>query len=229
MNPKALYNISYGLYIVSSKWNSQLNGQTANAVMQVSNDPVTVALSINKDNLTHQFISQSGLASISVLEKDTPLFLIGKFGFNSGRDLEKFKEVEYELSSDGLPYVTEHTLAYFKGPIVEQMDAHTHTVFLCRITEGEVLTEGEPMTYAYYHQVKQGKTPSAAPTARKSDDPKGREPVDEYVCTVCGYVYDPEEGDPDSDISPGTSFDEIPDDWICPVCGASKDAFEKTG
>jgi len=228
MDPKAFYNLSYGLYIVTSRIKERYNGQAANAVMQISNDPATVALSINKQNLTHDFIRESGVLGISILEQDTPLSFIGHFGFQSGRDVDKLDGVEFELNSEGVPHVTEHALACMGGPVIGEMDANTHRVFLCRISDAEVLKEGTPMTYAYYHQVKRGTTPKAAPTAAVNNDKEGADSMDKFICTVCGYVYNPEDGDPEGDISAGTPFEDLPDDWTCPVCGASKDAFEKT-
>ncbi len=228
MNPKAFYSLSYGLYIITSKMNQRFNGQAANAVMQISNDPSTVALSINKDNLTHDFIRESGFAAISILQQDTPLSYIGHFGFQSGRDVDKFKDIEYTLDSNGVPYATEHALACMGGPVIGEMDANTHRVFLCKITDARVLREGPPMTYAYYHEVKKGTTPKAAPTAVIQDEDERGDSMDKFVCTVCGYVYNPQEGDPEGDIPAGTPFEQLPEDWTCPVCGADKDAFEKT-
>ncbi len=100
----------------------------------------------------------------------------------------------------------------------------THTIFIGEVVDAAVLTDEEPMTYAYYHLVKRGATPKAAPTYLKEE---GGDRMDTYECTVCGYIYDPEKGDPDSGIAPGTPFEELPDDWVCPVCGAAKDQFEK--
>jgi rubredoxin len=101
----------------------------------------------------------------------------------------------------------------------------THTIFIGELVGADVVSEGEPMTYAYYHQVKRGTTPRSAPSyiAEKEAKPE----MVEYQCTVCGYVYDPEKGDPDGGIAPGTPFEAIPDSWVCPVCGASKGQFEK--
>ncbi len=187
-----------------------------------------MAVSINKENLTHEFIRSSGLLTVSVLEQETPLALIGRFGFSSGRDADKFAEVSHQVSSDGVPYVTENVLSYLAGRVVGEMDANTHTVFLFEVTEAEVLAGGNPMTYAYYHQVKRGTTPRTAPVApREKDHQERNAAMDRYVCTICGYVYDPEEGDPDNGVEPGTPFENLPDDWTCPICGAAKDAFEK--
>jgi len=222
-----MYKISYGLYIIGSKKEDSINGQTANTVVQISADPVSVAVVINKKNLTHEYIQAEKYFTISILEQETPLALIGAFGFKSGREADKFAGVNFSTTSKGLPYVNDHTLAYLEAEVTGEMDAGTHTIFLGRVTGAEVLKDGEPITYAYYHQVKRGTTPAAAPTHMAIDRERGTVNMDKYVCTLCGYIYDPEEGDPENNISPGTSFAELPDDWVCPVCGANKDEFEK--
>ena len=228
MDRTAMHKITYGLYMVASRKEESINGQTANTVMQISADPVTIAIGINKQNLTHEYISSGGYFSVSVLEREAPLSLIGKFGFKSGREEDKFSEVSYELTPQHkIPYLTEHTLAYLEAKVLREMDGGTHTVFLAEVLDARVLKGGEPITYAYYHQVKRGSTPPTAPTYIPKEKERRRVGMDKYVCTVCGYVYDPEEGDPENDIAPGTSFADLPDDWVCPVCAAGKDEFEK--
>ncbi|HHY41099.1 MAG TPA: High molecular weight rubredoxin [Syntrophaceticus sp.] len=227
MDLKALYSISYGLYVVASKDGERLNGQIANTVFQISNEPPTIAISINKQNLTHEFIMKSRVFTVSILDQETPLSLIGHFGFKSGREVDKFSEVKYQLTPQGLPYLVDNILAYIEAKVIKDVDAGTHTIFIGEITGAEVLKQGNPMTYAYYHQVKRGSTPPAAPTYHKDDKEKRSNGMDKYECTVCGYVYDPEEGDPENGIEPGTAFEDLPDDWVCPVCGAGKDEFEK--
>lgn len=226
MNPKALYNISYGLYIITSKKGDMLNGQIANTAFQISNDPPTLAVSINKNNLTHEYIKACKFFAVSVIAQAAPLSLIGQFGFKSGRDVDKFAGVKNKLTQNGVPYVDDHTLSYIEAKVVYEFDAGTHTVFVGQITEAEVLGEGDPMTYAYYQQVKKGGVPPSAPTYIKKEEEQSMS-SEKYVCSVCGYVYDPAAGDPDSGIAPGTAFADIPDDWVCPVCGASKKDFEK--
>jgi len=226
LNLKALRNISYGLYVVSSRKGDRFNGQIANTVIQVTSEPPTVAVCINKQNLTHEFITQSKAFTASMLAQDTPLSFIGHFGFKSGRELDKFKDVNYRLGESKAPIVLDHTLAYLETKVINHVDVGTHTIFIGELVGADVLKEGEPMTYAYYHQVKRGTTPKTAPSyieERKEVASK----MAKYRCTVCGYIYDPELGDPDGDIKPGTPFEDIPDTWVCPVCGASKDQFEK--
>ncbi|MCL6560315.1 MAG: flavin reductase [Firmicutes bacterium] len=226
MNSKALHKISYGLYIVTSKKGDRFNGQIANTVFQISNDPVTVAVSINKQNLTNEYIRESKVFTVSVLAQETPLSFVGQFGFKSGREVNKFAGVNYKTSQGGIPYVVDNTLAYLEAKVIKEVDAGTHNIFIGEVAGGEVLKEGAPMTYAYYQQVKRGSVPQTAPTYIQKQEERTVK-MDKYVCTVCGYVYDPETGDPDNNIPPGTPFEKLPDDWVCPVCGAGKEEFEK--
>ncbi len=227
MNTRAFRKLSYGLYIVSSRSGERLNGQIANSVFQVSSDPATIAISLNKQNLTHDYVRDSRVFSVSVLSKDTPMTFIGRFGFKGGRDIDKFADIGYRTGVTGAPIVTDFSVAYVEAEVIGETDCATHTVFIGKVADCGVLSEAEPMTYAFYHEVKGGKSPKNAPTFIK-DEPKDAPPVKakQFVCTVCGYVYDPEKGDPDAGISPGTPFERLPDGWICPVCGAEKGKFE---
>jgi len=226
MDLKALYKLGYGLYIVSSNKGEKLNGQVANTVFQTTSEPPTIAVSINKENLTYDYIRQSKVFTASILAQDTPLAFIGHFGFKSGRDMDKFKGINYKMGVTKAPIVTDHTLAYLEAKLLQEVDAGTHSVFIGELVGAEVIGEGEPLTYAYYHQVKRGTTPKTAPSyiAEKKE---ASTKMDEYKCTVCEYVYDPKLGDPDGGIKPGTPFEKLPDDWVCPVCGADKSEFEK--
>ena len=230
MNQKALHKISYGMYVVSSKMGGRLNGQIANTVMQITSDPPRIAVCINKGNLTHEFIKESGVFTASVLSVETPMKFIGRFGFKSGRDIEKFDGVNHRVGTTGAPIVLDHALAYFEAEVIASMDGGTHTLFLGNIVDAEILdSHGVPMTYAYYHQIRQGKSPKTAPTYINEEKKAAPEPekAAKYECSVCGYVYDPEVGDPDSGIVPGTPFEDLADDWVCPVCGVGKDEFVK--
>jgi flavin reductase (DIM6/NTAB) family NADH-FMN oxidoreductase RutF/rubredoxin len=228
MNPKALYVLSYGLYVVASKKGERINGQIANTVFQISSDPPTIAVSINKNNLTREFIQEGKRFTVSILAQDAPLSLIGQFGFKSGREVDKFAGIGYRTTPDGLPYLIDSTLAFIEARVVREVDAGTHIIFIGEITESEVLQEGAPMTYAYYQQVKRGGTPPAAPTfIQQPKEKEGNKTISKYECSVCGYTYDPAVGDPDGGIAPGTAFEDIPEDWVCPVCGAAKSEFKK--
>lgn len=227
MNLKAFYKISYGLFVVSSKKDEKFNGQIANTIFQVTAEPPTIAVSINKQNLTHEYIEKSKVFTVSILSKETPMKFIGQFGFKSGRELDKFQDVNYKVGVTGAPIVMENTVAYLEAELINNLDVGTHTIFIGKVIEAEVIKDEEPMTYAYYHQVKQGKAPQTAPTYIKEEMQKEVKKIERYRCTVCGYIYDPEKGDPDSGINPGTPFENLPADWVCPVCGADKSAFEK--
>ena len=228
MNLKAVQKICYGLYIISSRKGDRLNGQIANTAFQITSDPPTIAISINKQNLTHEYIQESKVFAVSILSKDAPMTLIGNFGFKTGRDIDKFKEVQYKAGTTGSPIVLDYTIGYLECEVLSSTDVGTHTVFIGKIVDCETLSDAEPMTYAYYHQVKGGKSPKTAPTYIKEEESKEKiVAAGKYRCKVCGYVYDPANGDPDSSIKPGTPFEELPDDWSCPICSAPKSEFEK--
>ena len=230
LDPKALYTISYGVYVVTSHSGGKLNGQISNTVMQVCAEPPRIAICINKGNLTHEYISGSGVFAVSVLDQSVPMDFIGLFGFKSGRDIDKLSQTEHKTGSTGCPIVTDHTISIFEAKVVSQTDAGTHTIFIGDVVGGEVLRQGTPLTYADYYEKKRGKAPRAAPTYRGEETQA--EPMEEkggdmkrYICNVCGYVYDPAQGDPNGEIPPGTPFEKLPDDWVCPICGASKEEF----
>ncbi|RLF64438.1 MAG: High molecular weight rubredoxin [Thermoplasmata archaeon] len=223
MDTRAFRLVSYGLYIVTSKRGGKLNGQIANTVFQVCAEPPMIAVCINKKNYTHEFIGESRVFAISILSEEAPMNLIGQFGFKSGRDIDKFENVNFKAGKTGAPLVTDFTVGFIEAEVMKSMEVGTHTLFVGKVVEADILEDGEPMTYAYYHKIKGGRSPETAPTYIKEEVNK----VDKYVCQICGYVYDPEKGDPDGGIAPGTAFEDIPDDWVCPVCGASKDQFKK--
>ncbi len=226
MNAKALYKLGYGLYVVCSRKGNKFNGQIANTVFQITSEPPTIAVSINKNNLTHEFITESKVLTVSVISQDAPLSFIGHFGFKSGRDIDKLENINHKIGETRAPVVTENALAYLEARVTQEVDVGTHTIFIGELVAADVIKEGEPMTYAYYHQVKRGTMPKTAPSYVEEKKVEASK-TPKYKCTVCGYVYDPELGDPSSNIKPGTPFAEIPDGWVCPVCGASKSEFEK--
>jgi flavin reductase (DIM6/NTAB) family NADH-FMN oxidoreductase RutF len=164
MDLKVLRNCTYGLYVIGSRKGDRLNGQIANTVFQVTSEPPTIAVSINKQNLTHEFISESKVFTASILSQDTPLSFIGHFGFKSGREVDKLKDVNYKLGEAKAPIVLDHSIAYLEAKVINQVDVGTHTIFVGELVGADVLNEGEPMTYAYYHQVKRGTTPKTAPS-----------------------------------------------------------------
>lgn len=227
MNPKALHKLSYGIYIVTSGKEDKCNGQIVNTVFQVTSQPATIAATINKQNFTHDFIQRSGVFAVSVLSKNAPLSLIGNFGFRCGRDVDKFEAINYKVGKTGTRIVLDHAIAYLEAEVIKEIDAGTHTIFIGKVIDAEILDDEEPMTYAFYHETKRGSTPKSAPTYSKTDKTGEEKRMSKYKCTICGYIYDPEKGDPESGIKPGTPFEQLPDGWVCPICGATKDQFEK--
>ena len=231
MNKSAFYKLSYGLYVITSGREGRFNGQIANTVFQVTSDPPTIAVSINKQNFTHDHIKDSRRFAVSILDEATPMTLIGRFGFKCGREIDKLDGVGVRIGTTGVPVVTDHTVAFIEAEVAGEMDCGTHTIFLGRVVDCDVLAPAsEPMTYAYYHAVKGGKSPKNAPTYQKEEPKAAAASVVKaarYTCTVCGYVYDPEKGDPEGNVAAGTRFEDLPEDWVCPVCGAGKDQFTR--
>ncbi len=167
MDLEALYKLGYGAYVVTSKKDNGINGQIANTIFQVTSEPLTVATSINKNNLTHQFVKQGRVLSASALCQNKPLTLIGRFGFGSDRDTDKFEEINHKIGETGAPVVLDNAVPHLEAGLTKEMDVGTHT-----ISVGEA-------------------------------------------------------GNTDRGIGPGTPFEDITDDWVCPICGAAKDQFEK--
>ncbi len=164
MNLNALHKIGYGMYIIGAHEGEKRNGQTANTVFQITSEPPTVAVSINKTNLTHEYIKASKSFTAAVLCNATPLSYIGNFGFKSGRDTDKLKGVNYKIGQTGSPILTDHATAYLEAEVIQDVDVGTHTIFIGRVVAAEILSEEPCMTYEYYHEVKRGTTPKTAPS-----------------------------------------------------------------
>lgn len=213
MNKNAFRNISYGLYVLSSWDKARPTGCTVNSVMQITSEPATIAISVNHNNFTNQCIDASGKFAISVLSVNSNPSIIGTFGFKSGKDVNKFESVSYDIIQ-GMP-VLKDCCAYIICEVINKMETDTHTVFLGKVLDAEILSDGEPMTYSYYHKVIKGKSPKNAPTYIANEG-KDNENKEKYVCSVCGYIYDGE-----------IPFENLPDDYKCPVCAAPKSAFVK--
>ncbi|MCX7731809.1 MAG: flavin reductase [candidate division WOR-3 bacterium] len=233
VDQRALDKFTYGLYVVASRNGDRINGLVVNTVVQVALNPTLVSVTINKNSLTNEFIRKSGVLAISVLTQDTPLEFIGRFGFRSGREFDKFAGVNYELGITGAPMLTDYTVAQIEARVRERIDCVTHDLFVAEVVAARVIREAEPLTYSYYHLVKKGKTGKGAPTYREENKAQTKVKKNEgsikmrrYVCSVCGYVYDPSVGDPENGIPAGTPFENLPAEWVCPVCGATKDQFE---
>ena len=164
MDRSAFHSLSYGMYIVATGTAERQNGQICNTVFQVTSEPATIAISINRLNYTYECLGSAGSFSVSVLEEDTPMTFIGRFGFKSGRDIDKFEGTAFRTCSSGCPVVLEHATSFIECRIRESFDCGTHALFLGEVEDAGVLTQARPMTYAYYHMVKKGRSPDRAPT-----------------------------------------------------------------
>jgi flavin reductase (DIM6/NTAB) family NADH-FMN oxidoreductase RutF len=231
MNIEAYFKVTYGLYVVSSANGGKLNGYVSNTVFQVTAEPPQIAIACSKNNLTTSLIEQSKTFAISVLEKETSADIIGTFGYKSGKDVDKFSNVKFKTGKTGAPILLDNAIAYFECEVVQVMDVGSHLLFIGKVVDNALLNaNAEPLTYAFYREVRKGKAPKNAPTYIDPEKLKkviNITTITENYCTACGYVYHPKEGDPNSGIAPGTSFEDLPDTWVCPVCGAEKSDFAK--
>lgn len=164
MNLNSLRTLSYGMTIISSIKEDSINAQIANTVFQITSSPVTIGISINKENLTYEYIKDSHLFTLSVLTTKADFKFVGKFGFRSGRDINKFDGVDYILSQSNVPIVTENACAWFECKVINSVDCGSHVLFIGEVIDCDVLNDDQPMTYDYYHNVLKGKSPKAAPT-----------------------------------------------------------------
>lgn len=212
MNKSTFHQLSYGVYVISTWDKGRATGCTANSAMQITSEPATVAISINHDNYTNQCIRESGRFAISILGEKSDPGIIGVFGFKSGRDHNKFDEVDM-LEKSYMPVVAD-ACAYIVCEVADKMETSTHTVFLGKVVDADILKTDDAMTYAYYHNVIKGKSPKNAPTYIAEENPAAEGA--RYVCGVCGYIYDGE-----------ASFDELPDTYTCPVCRQPKSVFTR--
>ena len=208
MDLKAFFKMNYGLYIISSKDGEGAAGCVVNTLTQVTAEPPKVMLAIHKDNRTTQAILNSGVFAATLLTQDAPMELIGRFGFQSSREVDKFQGYEVKEDKNGLPWLTRQMAARFSCRVVDRMDAGTHYLFLAQVEEAETLSQDEPMTYSYYHAVKNGRTPPKASSYQPEEAPKARG----WRCKICGYVLDAE---------------ELPPDFVCPICKMGAEFFEK--
>jgi rubredoxin/flavin reductase (DIM6/NTAB) family NADH-FMN oxidoreductase RutF len=243
MKYKALHKLSYGVYIISTSYNGKYYGYIGNTVFQVTSSPPQIAISCHKDNVSTSMILKSRIFSVSVLRKETDTSLIGRFGFMSSDTIDKFANINTIKAVTGAPVVTDDTIAWFDCEVVSVTDAGSHIIIIGLIKDSGLLSDEDPLTYGYYREKYKMLSPANAPTyieeakLEKEDIPgKGSEAAGEeglsdndiYTCSICGYRYDPAEGDPASNIPPGTSFSELPDDYKCPVCNAGKEYFKRS-
>ena len=219
----ALYKVSYGLYIVCSGSREHGNAFISNTVFQVTSDPPRFATCCNKENHTAGLIRASGVFSVTVLRQDAEADTIGTLGYKSGKDMEKLKHMELEYGETGVPIVLNDGIAILEFRLIETMDVGTHLMFIGELIRAEVLDdEAEPLSYLYYRTVKKGAAPKNAPTYIDRAKLEKKIPAGDfskYKCPVCGYIYDEEKEE--------EKFDNLPDDWICPVCGEKKSEFIK--
>ena len=164
VDPKALFAISYGLYVVATNLDGKLNGQVVNAVMQITAEPICITVCLNKANYTTELLTKSKKFSVSVFAEDVSLPFIGNFGFRSGREHDKFSKCAYKISDLGLPIITEHMTAAVEAEVIDVVDVHTHQLFVGEVKSAEVLADVNPLTYADYHKLKRGKSPAGAPS-----------------------------------------------------------------
>ncbi len=202
-DPKALFKIGYGLYVLTTNDGKKDNGCIVNAVMQASSSPSRIAVCVNKQNYTHHIIQQTGKLNLNVLSVEAPFSVFQEYGFVSGRAVDKFAGKTVERSDNGLIFLDQYCNAYLSLKVEEETDLGSHGMFLCSITESKVLNSTETMTYSYY----QSNVKPRPPKAEKAADPAKKR----WVCTVCGYIY---EGD------------ELPADYICPLCKHPASDFE---
>lgn len=196
-NMKALWNIGYGLYVVTSHDGKKDNGLIVNTVIQVTNTPERIAVTINKQNYSHDIIKETGKMNVNTLTVEAPFKVFQAFGFVSGRDTDKFKDCTPNRSENGLVVLPKYINSYMSLAVEQYIDLGTHGMFICSITEADVVSDLETMTYTYYQ-----KNVKPKPEVKK---------VKGYVCKICGYVHEGE---------------TLPEDFICPLCKHGASDFE---
>ena len=167
---RALADMTYGLFIVGSKDGEKFNAMIANSVFQVTAEPPKIAIALNKQSLTHDYIEKSGLFSIQAIAQGADMLFLGNFGFRTGKNYDKFAKVSYKLSSQGLPIVLDNTLSWMVVKVNQTIDLGTHTMFIGPVEETQIIKEGKPLTYDYYQMVLRGKTPRGATTFKENKE-----------------------------------------------------------
>ena len=189
MDEKAMYKLSYGLFVLTAREGEKDNGCIVNTVSQVTVSPNRIVVAVNKSNYTHDMIVSSGMFNVSVLTEKSSFETYKHWGFQSGRNVDKTKEITFQRAENGVIYIAEETNAYLSAKVVSMTDLGTHTLFLADVTETQVLSQEESVTYSYYQK---NIKPSPVPEKKKG-----------FICTVCGYIYE---------------ADTLPEDFICPWC-----------
>lgn len=198
MNSASMFKLSYGLFVLSSREEGRDNACIVNTVQQVTTTPNRITVAVNKGNYTHDMVMRTGLLNVSILSTDVTFDVFKRFGFQSGRDTDKLAGFDdFKRSENGLIYLDKYANAFISGKVAEVYDLGSHTLFVADVTDGEVLSDTDSVTYDYYHKhIK----PAPEKTAKKG-----------WRCKICGYIY---EGDP------------LPEDFICPICKHGASDFE---
>lgn len=218
---EAFFKISYGLYIVCSGDRNKGNGYISNTVFQVTSEPAKFATCCNKNNYTAELIINSGAFSVSVLHKETSSEIYGRFGYKSGKDIDKLEGMQLKYGETGVPIILNDTIAFLECKVVQTIDIGTHLMIIGELVQSVVLDKTkEPITYLYYREIKKGLSPKNAPTyidESKIVKKTGESSAAKYKCTACGYLYD--------DATESVKFVDLPDEWVCPICGVGKEDF----
>lgn len=203
MDQKVMYALSYGLFVLSARRGEKDNGCITNTAIQVTSEPNRIAIAVNKANFTHDMVLETGKFTVSVLSQEAKFELFQRFGFQSGRNVDKLADFQEHIARDGngVVYVTQGTNAWISCQVVSTMDLGTHTLFVADVLDGGVLSNAPSATYAYYQ----------ANIKPKPAAPAGESSKKRWVCTICGYVYEGE---------------ELPADFICPLCKHPASDFE---
>lgn len=206
MDQTALFSLTYGMYILGTEFDSKINACIVNTVSQVTQEPVRVSVNVIKNNYTAELINKSKKFSVSVLSRNASLDTVMNFGYSSGRDRNKFENMSYDTDVQGCPIIRTGCNAVISCKVFETIDLGTHYMFIADVVDCEKTNNDDSMTYGDYRDIKAG----------KQIDSKSEEKKEMYECSICHYIYDGE-----------TSFDELPDDYVCPVCGQPKSVFYK--
>ena len=211
MDNKALYSLSYGVFLLGTKAGGKLNACITNTCFQTANSPTRIAISVIKQNLTCSMIEESGIFTLSILDRSCSFETIKHFGYQSGRTTDKFADFEHSIAGNGCPYIEKGACALIEATVCNKLDLGTHMLFVAEVTDARVLNastrtkNAEPMTYAYYQSDIKPKASSVAETSSEPKKIKG------WRCKICGYEYE------------GA---ELPADYECPLCGHPAEDFE---
>ena len=219
---ESFYNISYGLYIVSSGNMTNGNGFICNTVFQVTSEPAQFAMCCNKNNYTAELIIKQQAFAISILQQETDALLFGRFGYKSGRDTDKLQGLNIISGETGVPIIINDSIAYLECTVLQTIDMGTHLMFIGKLIQAIQLDDTKvPLTYDYYRTVKKGVTPKNAPSyidkSKFKTTELSKSSARKYKCESCGYIYD--------DAEQTIPFIDLASDWICPICGSEKSDF----